>query len=144
MVEWDNRALVGKSFWPVPIYFSAEAGFRYRGERIPEGGGSHVNFSNEIPYALEVGYGLSFGEGILNGVLLRGALQGVYGLGDLEELNALSLTPTAQKFTKLGPSIIVTTFKTLQINIDYMYTVFGANTVRTHDVTIGFAWDTTL
>lgn len=144
VVEWDNRILVGKSFWPVPVYFSAEAGFRYRGKRTPEGGGQPVDFSNEIPYALEIGYGLSLSKNGHHQLLLRGAVQGVYALGDLEALNALSLTPTAQHFTKLGPSIILTLFQHTQINVDYMYTALGANTVRAHEIFVGLAWDNTL
>lgn len=142
--EADLRLLVGKSFYPVPMYFSAEAGFRWRGDRPTPGGTDTVDFSNELPYSAELGYQVALKNKHINWLLFRGALNGVWGLGDPSELNALSLTPPTQRFTKVGPSVIFGVLNKLELNIDYMYTVAGDNTLESHDVFVGLAIKTTL
>ena len=145
--ELDGRLSVGGSFYPIPAYFSVEAGFRWRGSRTVRGGGSRVDFSNEIPFTGEVGYGFDIKEatgGALDSVLVRGAFAGIWGLGDPGELNAVALTPTVQRFFKAGPSVIITAFDQFQLSVDYMFTPFGVNALQSHDVFVGVAWDTTL
>jgi hypothetical protein len=145
--ELDGRLSVGASFYPIPAYFSVDAGFRWRGSRSVRGGGSRVDFSNEIPFTGEVGYGFDLSGatgGVANSLLLRGAFAGVYGLGDPGEINAVALTPTVQRFLKVGPSVIVTLFDEYQVSVDYMYTPLGVNALQSHDVFVGLAFDTTL
>ena len=111
------------------------------------GGGSRVDFSNEIPFTGELGYGFDLGGatgGVVNSLLVRGAFAGIYGLGDAGEINAVALTPTVQRFFKAGPSVIVTLFDSYQISVDYMFTPVGVNALQSHDVFVGLAFDTTL
>jgi hypothetical protein len=141
--EVEGRLLVGKSFWPVRLYASGEIGYRHRGSRQAAGGGT-VDFADEIPYFVEIGYSIPVGAKALDSILVRGVLNGLQGLGDPENLDAFSLTPLTQSFLKVGPSIILTTFGSVQINVDYAYTLLGVNMVRSHDVLVGVAIDTTL
>ncbi len=130
--EVDMRLLVGKSFYPFPMYVSAEGGYRYRGQRMTSLG-TEVDYADELPYAAEIGYSLT------NWVLLRGTILGVYGLGNPQSLDIFSLTPIAQSYTKVGPSVIFTIAERYQLNADYAYTVAGINTVKSHDFSLGFA-----
>lgn len=130
--EVDMRLLVGKSFYPFPMYVSGEGGYRYRGQRTTSLG-TEVDFEDELPYMLEIGYS------VIDWILVRGVINGVYGLGNPQSLDIFSLTPTAQSYTKIGPSVIATLGERYQVNIDYMYTVAGINTVKSHDLSLGFA-----
>ncbi len=130
--EADMRALIGKSFYPFPMYFSAEGGYRYRGQRTTSLG-TEVDYADELPYSAEIGYSLT------DWMLVRGAIMGVYGLGDPQSIDVFSLTPIAQSFTKVGPSVIFTIADRYQLNADYTYTVAGINTVKSHDFSLGFA-----
>ncbi len=51
------RLLFGKSFYPVPAYFTADVGFNFRTN----------NFSHDVPFGIEAGYG--FLEGKLYAIL---------------------------------------------------------------------------
>ncbi|MEM1348762.1 MAG: hypothetical protein AAGI01_09420 [Myxococcota bacterium] len=142
VLEADGRLLVGKGFaWG---YFSVEAGFRWRGSRAAAGGASTVDFSDEIPYAGEIGYTLRLKNDVLNAVLIRATANGIYGLGDPGELEAITLTPTLQRFLKVGPSIIFVLFDQIQFNVDYMFTPTGVNTLQSRDLFVGIALDKTL
>ncbi|MBA2662973.1 MAG: hypothetical protein H0U74_11810 [Bradymonadaceae bacterium] len=130
--EHDVRLLVGKSFYPLPIYTSGELGFRFRGERTTALG-TVVDYSDEIPYSLEVGYGPT------DWIWLRGVVNGVYGLGSPQALDIFSLSPTTQRYTKVGPSVIASFGERYQVSVDYLYTVAGVNTVKSHDLILGLA-----
>lgn len=130
--EVDMRLLVGKSFYPFPMYFSAEGGYRYRGQRTTSLG-TEVDYADELPYAAEVGYSL------IDWILVRASIIGVYGLGNPQSLDIFSLTPIAQSYTKVGPSVIFTIADRYQLNADYAYTIAGINTVKSHDFSLGFA-----
>lgn len=134
---YEGRLLVGKSFHPFPMYASAEAGFRARGARRSRSD-ERVDYPPEIPYLAEIGVHP------LDWLTLRGVVDGVAGLGDPLALDAFSLSPLTQSYTKLGPSIIVTIAECFQINADYLYTVAGVNAVQSHDFTVGVAVDQTL
>lgn len=134
---YEGKLLVGKSFYPFPMYVSAEAGFRLRGARRSRTG-ERVDYPPEIPYLAEVGVNA------FDWLTLRGMVNGVEGLGDPLALDAFSLSPLTQSYTKVGPSIIVTIAERFQINADYLYTVAGINAIRSHDFTVGFAIDQTL
>lgn len=131
--EIDARLLAGRSFYPFPVYVSAELGYRLRGRR-PTSNGEFVSYADEIPYFLEVGYGPT------ENVWLRGVVSGVRGLGRPQDLDIFSLTPLTQSYTKVGPSVIATVFDRYQLSLDYLYTVSGVNTVRSHDFILGLAF----
>ncbi len=134
---YEGRLLVGKSFYPFPMYVSAEAGFRFRGSRRSRTD-ERVDYPPEIPYLAEIGVNP------VDWLTLRGVVNGVEGLGDPLALDAFSLSPLTQSYTKVGPSIIVTIADRFQINADYLYTVAGINAIQSHDFTVGFAIDQTL
>mgnify|MGYP006280543329 CR=1 FL=1 len=134
---YEGSLLVGKSFYPVPVYVSVQGGFRARGSRLSRGG-EEVDYPPEIPYFAEIGVSP------LDWLLIRGVLNGVHGLGDPLALDAFSLSPTTQSYMKAGPSAIVTIKDHFQLNFDYLYTVTGINSVKSHDFTIGFAVDYSL
>ncbi|MGM0555399.1 MAG: hypothetical protein ACQEVA_03375 [Myxococcota bacterium] len=129
----EGTLLVGKSFYPAPVYASAQASFRYRGERT---GGP--DYPPEIPFLAEVGYSPS------DWVLLRAVVDGNWGLGNPQSIDTVSFTPAVQRFVKVGPSAIFTVADTYQINVDYMYAPWGVNSLQSHQVSVGFALDTTL
>ena len=126
--------LIGKSFYPAPFYVSGSVGFRYRGQRTSRGGDT-VDYPPEVPYRLEAAWGPA------DWVWVRALLNGVWGLGNPQELNTFSLTSLTQSYTKVGPSVIFTIADHYQINLDYLYTVAGINSVQSHDISLGFALD---
>jgi hypothetical protein len=134
---YEGKLLVGKSFYPFPMYVSAEAGFRLRGSRRSRTD-ERVDYPPEIPYLAEIGVNP------VDWLTLRGLVNGVEGLGDPLALDAFSLSPLTQSYTKVGPSVIFTIADRFQINADYLYTVAGINAIRSHDFTVGFAIDQTL
>lgn len=135
--EYEGRLLLGKSFYPAPVYLSAEVGFRLRGAR-PNSSGGEVDYPPEIPYFFELGYGPT------DWIWLRGVVDGVWGTGDPVAIEGVSLTPLTQRYTKVGPSIIVSFLDDYQLQLDYTYTVLGVNALKSQQVTLGFAVDTTL
>ncbi len=128
----EGTLLVGKSFYPVPIYVSGQAGFRYRGDRS-----TGPDYPPEIPFFVEVGYGPA------DWVWLRGVFNGIWGLGNPEAIDTLCFTPSTQRFVQVGPSVIFTIADHYQINADYTYAPWGINTLQSHQVSVGFALDTT-
>jgi hypothetical protein len=131
----EGALLAGKSFYPVPLYASGQFGFRYRGARTSRNGDT-VDYPPELPYMLEVGVNAT------DWLLARAVLNGVIGLGDPQEITAFSLSPTTQSYTKLGPSLIFNLGDSIQLNVDYLYTIDGINAVKSHDIMVGFAVDT--
>lgn len=134
---YEGSLLIGKSFHPLPMYASAQTGFRYRGSRLSRGGDT-VDYPPEIPYLAEVGVQP------VDWLWVRGVVNGVHGLGDPDALDAFSLSPLTQSYTKVGPSLIFNLGEHYQINVDYLYTATGVNAVQSHDITVGFALDRTL
>lgn len=131
---YEANLSIGKSLYPIPIYVSAQAGYRLRGSR-PADGGEAVDYPPEIPYSAEVGVSAA------DWLLVRGVLNGVHGLGDQEELNLFSLSPLTQTYMKAGPSVIFTVAEDIQLNLDYLYTLSGVNAIKSHDVSAGVALD---
>lgn len=129
----EGTLLFGKSFYPVPIYTSAQVGFRYRGDRS-----TGPDYPPELPFFVEVGYGPT------DWVWLRAVVNGNWGFGNPEAIDTVSFTPSTQRFIHLGPSAIFTIADKYQFNVDYMYAPWGVNTLRSHTVSVGFALDTSL
>lgn len=125
--------LIGKSFYPVPIYASGQVSFRYRGNRA-----TGPDYPPEIPFFVEIGYGPA------DWVWLRAVLDANWGLGNPEAIDTVSFTPTTQRYVHIGPSAIFTIADTYQINVDYMYAPWGVNSLQSHTVSVGFALDTNL
>ncbi len=135
--QWEARALVGRSFYPIPLYATGSIGIRHRGERTTSAG-SRVDYPPQLPYRLEVGYTP------LDWLNVRGLFTGVHGFGEPEALEAFSLTPLVESYMKVGPSVILAVADHVQINLDVMQTVSGVNTIRSLDVSAGIALDYTL
>lgn len=134
---WEGHLQIGKSFYPVPVYASANAGFRYRGSRTSRGGET-VDYPPELPYAAEIGYSP------FDWLTIRARADGVHGFGDPEDLNAFSLSPLTQSYLNVGPGLVFDLPGALQLDLGYRYTVTGVNTVASHTATLGIAVDTTL
>lgn len=135
--EYEGRLLVGKSFYPAPVYVSGEVGFRMRGAR-PTANGDRLDYPPEIPYFLEIGYGPT------DWIWLRGVVDGVWGTGDPVAIEGVSLTPLTQRYTKVGPSVIFSFLDNYQLQLNYTYTVLGVNALKSQQVSLGFAVDATL
>jgi hypothetical protein len=135
--EYEARLLAGHSFYPVPIYVSAEVGFRLRGSRATAGE-STVDYPPEIPYFLELGWGPT------DWLWVRGVVDGVQGTGDPVAIEGISLTPLTQHYTKVGPSLIFSFLDAYQLQLNYAYTLRGVNALKSQQVTLGLAVDTTL
>jgi hypothetical protein len=131
---YEANLLFGKSFYPAPIYASAEVGIRLRGSRASASGNT-VDYPPEMPFVAEVGVHAT------DWLLARAMLFGIHGFGDPGDLNLFSLSPTTQRYMKLGPSVIVTLREQLQLNFDYLYTLTGVNAVKSHDFAAGVALD---
>jgi hypothetical protein len=134
---YEGRLLIGRSFYPAPIYVSAEVGFRLRGSRATAGG-TTVDYPPEIPYFLELGWGPT------DWLWLRGVVDGVQGTGDPVAIEGISLTPLTQHYTKVGPSVIFSFLDSYQLQLNYAYTLLGVNALKSQQLTLGLAIDTTL
>lgn len=127
----DLKFMAGTSFYPIPAYFTGDIGFRYRAD-YP---------ANEIPYYAELGYTFK------NRILVRGFIDGVATLGDLDEpFNPAALAagkpyfPEASSYLKAGPGVIIILKPFLEVNIDYVTMLSGKNTLKTNEVSFGIAY----
>lgn len=134
---YEGRLLAGYSFYPVPAYLSAEVGYRLRGSR-KTGPSSRADYPAEIPYFVEAGWSPT------DWMMLRGFVDGVYGLGSPVAIEGISLTPLTQRYVKVGPSVIFSFLDDYAVQINYSYTIWGINALQSHQVSVGFAIDTTL
>lgn len=134
---YEGRLQVGHSFYPAPFYVSAEAGLRLRGSRATAESGV-ADYPAEIPYFLELGWGPT------DWIWLRGVVDGVWGTGDPVAIEGISLTPLTQRYTKVGPSVIFSVFDKYQLQLNYTYTVLGVNALKSQQISLGLAIDTTL
>ena len=129
----EASLLIGKSLYPIPIYVSGSAGFRIRGDRS-----DGPNYPPEVPLFFEVGYGPT------DWLWARGVVSANWGLGNPEAIDTVSFSPATQRYVKVGPSVIFNIAGTYQVNVDYLYAPWGVNTLRSHQVSVGFAIDTVL
>lgn len=117
------RVLAGKSFYPIPLYLSGDAGFNFRSN----------NFSNDVQFGLEAGYGIV--EGRLFLILQMAAAIStnnrptfVPGAGT-SDLSAayFGLYSNNREFTAFVPKLYYKATKELGISVSYATATHGRN-----------------
>lgn len=122
--EYEARIWAGKQFHDAPFYFEVGSGYRFRGTRIPRGGGAKLTYGDEIPYDLEVGFDVTESLG------LRLLLNGVVGLGTPETVRRIELQPVAQTYTLVGGGIGYRISDLFSVLATYQTTVTGVNALN--------------
>ena len=123
-MDFDLKLLLGTSFYPVPLYMTADIGYRKRGG----------NFIDEIHYNFEMGYTVA------KTFLLRVAANGIIDTGTTLDENILFGFPLDQKQTRVGGGIIFLLTKNFELDVTYLKSLSGKNIPQSNEVFLGFAF----
>jgi len=106
----DARLLAGHSFYPLPLYTTAELGYRKRGGR----------FSDEILFSAEAGY-------TIGRLMLKANMSGVRTLGDCGDAGQGGGLIGDQNTFKVSPGAIYSVRPHLQLSLDTISVANGCN-----------------
>jgi hypothetical protein len=139
--EWDVaiRAIASRSFDSVPIYVTADFGYRFR--RLDRG-------SNDLPWSVEGGYSFYFDRTWLTYTTLSLNFSGFLSLGETTVQDVLVLgtsrivTGTApnQELIQARPGLFIGIWKKLSLGFNYVRTLAGKNTSAGWGYRIGLMW----
>lgn len=122
--EYEARVWLGKRFVDAPFFFEIGSGYRFRGTRVPRGGGPRTIYSDEIPYDLEIGFDVG------DAIALRLLVDGVVGLGKPDVVDQISLQPLTQDYTRVGGAIGYSFNDNVGVFASYRATVAGINALN--------------
>lgn len=122
--EYAARIWLGKRFADAPFYFEVGSGYRFRGTRIPRGGGPKLIYNDEIPYDLEVGFWFT------RAVAAHAFVDGVVGLGAPDTISSIELAPLTQSYTHVGGGITYRINPAVRLLGQYRTTVAGTNALN--------------
>jgi hypothetical protein len=143
---------VGRSFYPVPVYAQARAGFENRSRafglsrtiectessEIPCVEAGEPDFDNEWLYSSEVG--ISAGSRVLIQFLLNG-IRSINAPDELFDVN--NPIPTRRRFTKFGTGITFSLARGIGTSLQVFRTVSGRNTIRATEYFFGVEYKIT-
>ena len=136
-VDGEIQLLLGRSLYPLPLYFTGGVGYRQRGG---------MTFHDELIYSAEVGV-------TINEVLFKVYLDGIHSTNrPLPDKNAISIsTPLEggawvnfnvgdQDLVKISPSIIYPVSRNLYIQAELIHFLSGKNTIGGDILSAGFVF----
>lgn len=126
--EYDLHLWAGKRFDDAPFYFEVGSGYRFRGTRVPRGGGPKLIYGDQIPYDLE------FGFDVTPQIVLVGVMHGVYGLGQPGAVDAVEFVPPVETYTRVGGGVGYRFIPELLARASYQTTVAGVNTLAVQEL----------
>lgn len=161
-VDAEASLAYGRSFYPLPLYAQASAGFRYRttvyglssavdcqeGRDLNCTRDQEPDYGNEWLYAAEVGW-----TPLDRAVLIQGLVRGVWSVREPEVgFTAINPLPTRQRYLKVGGGVAVYPFRwfgvealeTLGLSVQGFATPSGRNTIKSQDWFIGLEIQRTL
>lgn len=115
--------VAGKSFYPIPLYFTAELGFNFRTN----------NFSHDVPYGIEAGYG--FLERRLYVILQISGRESISNKPTLQPgasaqqivANAAGLLGNNLEFLAIVPKIFFKATDKIGVSVSYATAAHGRN-----------------
>ncbi len=113
-VDFEGRLLFGKSFYPLPFYFGAEAGYRIRFEEP----------SDEFKYLIELGFSVT------DNFYLRTKLDGSISMQNADDTTTAEGTPTLSSEFDLGKLELSAGYslnKKLGVEFTYTPDLYGEN-----------------
>jgi hypothetical protein len=125
-IDVEERVLVGKSFYPLPLYANAEIGFRKR----------MGDYSDELPFRIEGGWS------ILKSLLLKVSLDGISNRSNDAASKTSNRAPNVfdQEYMKFSPGLIFFLPHNFALDIYYESVVSGGNTAAGDTIGIGVSW----
>ncbi len=133
--EYDFHLWVGKQFDDAPFYFEFGGGYRFRGTRVPRGGGPKLIYGDQIPYDVE------FGLDVNDQIGLIGLMHGVYGLGEPGAIDSVRFVPRVETYTRVGGGAGYRFLPSLLARVSYVTTVAGVNTLVEQQITLTLVAD---
>ena len=133
--EYEAMLWAGKRFDDAPFYIEVGFGYRFRGTRVPRGGGPKVIYADELPYAIELAFDPT------ETLRVYGLLDGVYGLGTADAITFVELRPLTQDFLRLGGGVGYRVLERLRVVATYRLTAAGVNTLNEQVLTLGAAFE---
>lgn len=143
--EWDYaiRILCSRGFYPIPLYVTADIGYRFRTSV------SGVDFVDDLPWTVEGGYTFSFDRRWFSALTTSLNFNGVLSTKNLDAQTALVIntasnvsgTSPYQEFIDIQPGIFLTIVDKLSFVANYSYTIAGKNTGSGWTIRSGFAWE---
>ncbi len=119
--QYEVRIWVGQRFEDPAFRFELGVGYRFRGTRVPRGGGAKLIYADEVPYDLRVGFEP------LDDLELLGLLGGAYGLGTPDIVDRVHLYPRTEKYLWLGVGVGYRFFDWFSALATYRTTAAGVN-----------------
>jgi hypothetical protein len=133
--EYTARLWAGKRFQDAPFYFEVGGGYRFRGTRVPRGGGPKLIYGDQIPYDLELGFDLN------EQLSLLGLMHGVYGLGDPGAVDSVEFIAPVETYTRVGGGLGFRFRPEVLVQASYVTTVAGVNTLVTNQLAVSLVAD---
>lgn len=129
--EYEAMLWAGKWFEDAPFYIEIGFGYRFRGTRVPRGGGPKVIYADELPYGIELAFDPS------QALRVYGLLDGVYGLGTPDAVTSVELQPLTQDYLRLGGGVGYRVLDQLRVLATYRLTAAGVNALNEQVLTLG-------
>jgi len=142
--EWDVafRVLASRSFDPLPIYVTADVGYRIR---TSSGG---VGYPDDIPWFVESGYSFYFDRTWVHSLTPTLAFGGVWNPKKMSAQTALVLAASAvagtspyQDYVDVQPGLSVGLWKGLSVVTNFSYTMAGHVTGKGWTIRTGLSWE---
>lgn len=153
--EWsyEGRLLFGKAFERIPLFIDLEVGFRKRttGLTLDHGftGAIHpINYSDDIPLFLQVGYNLRFKTAHFSkSLLILANLNGIFSTRDgdktmMDPVSGVSSTANNASFLAAGLGLSWNVIGGLLVNFDSRFFLWGQNTGQGYSFSggLGYSW----
>ena len=139
--EWDFalRLSLSRSFYPFPLYFSADFGYRYR-----TSGTEGADFADDLPWSVEGGHTLKLSKGEWFSALTTiFAIRGLISTEDRPAIGFGTIDVTGfasnQKFINLETSLSLRVYQTVSFFAGYGYNLAGKNTGAGWGARFGFS-----
>jgi hypothetical protein len=140
--EWDYglRLIGSRSFTQIPVYVSAEIGYRFR--NFERGG-------DDLPWSVEGGYTFNFERKWFSGLTLYTAFAGIVALDDLSAQDALVLGSSTiasgrspnQESVEARPGFFLKVYGPLSVGVNSSHVLMGKNTGAGWGIRTAVAWE---
>lgn len=133
--EYEVRLWGGKRYTEMNLFAELGAGYRFRGPRVPRGGGPPLIYADEIVYDA------AFGIDPIQNVPITASIGGVYGLGEADAISRVTLRPRMEKRAHVGFGAGYRPFPSLRILARYQFTAAGVNALNEQIFSIDARFD---
>jgi hypothetical protein len=146
------RGSFGYSFYPIPMFITADVGYRHRLDAAVCKVGGSVNYSDDLPYAVQLGGTYTAAKKGFDHLTITANLTGVHSFenGDVPNKNGLPekdvplfAQPCGQannmSVVNFGGSVMIFFIKQFGVTYTVAHALWGINTGYGLTNTVGFA-----